>query len=415
VPGPLGSIRVLDLTTVLVGPYCTQILAEMGAEVTKVEPPEGDVVRLIGPERHAGMGCIFLTTNRGKRSIVLDLKRAEARAVLLRLARDADVLVTNIRPQAMARLGLHYEAVREANPRIVYAAVLGYGQGGPYAPRPAYDDLMQGAAVLASLNGRVGDGTPRYVPLAMVDRITGLVAANAITAALLHRERTGEGQLVEVPMFESMLTFVLGDHLGGKVFDPPLDAGGYGRLLSPGRRPYRTKDGYVCTMIYNDRQWRSFFHVLGMPDLVSEDPRFASHATRTRHIDEILAMLEGIFAGRTTAEWMEILDRADLPVTPVHTLESIFEDPHLVATGFFGTEEHPTEGRLTRMAVPTRFSASVPEDRRPAPNLGEHGAEILRDAGYTEAEIAALLEAGAVRVPSPPSVAAGEQDPRSGA
>jgi crotonobetainyl-CoA:carnitine CoA-transferase CaiB-like acyl-CoA transferase len=397
-PGPLAGIRVLDLTTVLVGPYCTQVLAEMGAEVTKVEAPEGDVVRLIGPARSPGMGCMFLTINRGKRSIVLDLKRPEAREVLLRLAGTADVLVTNIRPQAMARLGLDYEAVRAANPRIVYAAVLGYGQDGPYAPRPAYDDLMQGAAVLASLNARVGDGSPRYVPLAMVDRITGLAAVGAINAALVHRERTGEGQRVEVPMFETMLTFVLGDHLGGKVFDPPLDAGGYGRLLSPDRRPYRTRDGHVCTMIYNDRQWRSFCAAVGWPDLVATDPRFASHATRTEHIDEILAMLSDLFRQRSTAEWIALLEAADLPVTPVHTLESIFEDPHLTATGFFEAEEHPSEGRLTRMAVPLRFSATpAGQDRAPAPRLGEQSAAILHEAGYTEAEIAGLLEGGAVR------------------
>jgi crotonobetainyl-CoA:carnitine CoA-transferase CaiB-like acyl-CoA transferase len=256
---------------------------------------------------------------------------------------------------------------------------------------------MQGAAVLASLNGRVGDGTPRYVPLALVDRVTGLMAMGAINAALLHRERTGEGQRIEVPMFETMLNFVLGDHLGGKIFDPPLDRGGYGRLLSPDRRPYRTKDGFVCTMIYNDRQWRSFFRALGMPDLVSTDPRFASHATRTEHIDEILAMLSDIFRQRTTAEWLKLLAEADLPVTPVHDLESIFEDPHLQATGFFEAEDHPTEGRLTRMAVPVRFSAGEAGERRPTPRLGEHSAEILREAGYAEAEIAALLKCGAVR------------------
>jgi crotonobetainyl-CoA:carnitine CoA-transferase CaiB-like acyl-CoA transferase len=398
-PGPLAGIRVLDLTTVLVGPYCTQLLAEMGAEVTKVEPPEGDVVRLIGPERHPGMGSMFLTINRGKRSIALDLKRPEGREVLLRLARGADVLVTNIRPKAMARLGLDYEAVRQANPGIVYAAVLGYGQDGPYAPKPAYDDLMQGAALIAGLFARATDGEPRYAPLAMADRITGLMMANAINGALLWRERHGEGQLVEVPMFETMLTFVLGDHLGGKVYDPPLDGGGYQRHLSPDRKPYRTRDGYICTMIYNDRQWRNFCKAVGWPDLVSEDPRFASHATRTRHIDEILALLSDLFLTRTTAEWMEILERADLPVTPVHTLDSIFDDPHVRATGFFETEEHPTEGRLRRMAVPMRFSASAPGERRPAPRLGEQSAEILREAGYAEAEIAALLAGGAVRGP----------------
>ncbi|MBL6455221.1 CoA transferase [Belnapia sp. T6] len=395
-PGPLAGIRVLDLTTVLVGPYCTQLLAEMGAEVTKVESPEGDMVRLIGPGRSPRMGGMFLTINRGKRSLVLDLKRPEARGVLLRLAGAADVLVTNIRPAAMARLGLDYPALRAVNPRLVYAAVVGYAQAGPYAPRPAYDDLMQGAAGIAHLQSRTGDGTPRYAPLAMADRITGLAAMGAINAALLHRERSGEGQQVEVPMFETMLNFVLGDHLGGKAFDPPLDAGGYGRLLSPDRRPYQTRDGHICTMIYNDRQWRSFCAAVGWPDLVSTDPRFASHATRTQHIDAVLAMLAEEFRRRTTAEWMELLTAADLPVTPVHTLDTVFEDPHLQATGFFSEEEHPSEGRLTRMAVPFTFSSSPTGERAPAPRLGEHSEAILREAGYAEAEIAALREAGAI-------------------
>ncbi len=394
-PGPLAGIRVLDLTTVLVGPYCTQLLAEMGAEVTKVEAPEGDVVRLIGPTRSPGMGCMFLTVNRGKRSIALDLKQPAAQGVLLRLAKGADVLVSNIRPQAMARLGLDYAAVRAANPRIVYASVLGYAQAGPYAARPAYDDLMQGAATLAALNAR--DGEPRYVPLAMVDRIAGLTAVGAINAALLARERGAPGQLVEVPMFETMLNFVLGDHLGGKVFDPALDGGGYGRLLSPDRRPYRTRDGHICTMLYNDRQWRSFFRAVDMPDLVASDPRFASHTTRTEHIDAILAMLSEIFLGRTTAEWLALLEAADLPAAPVHDLETIFEDAHLLATGFFGTEQHPSEGPLTRMAVPVTFSATPTGERRPAPRLGEHGEDILREAGYDAAEIAALIESGAMR------------------
>ena len=393
--GPLAGVRVLDLTTVLVGPYCTQILAEMGAEVLKVEAPEGDVVRLIGPARHPGMGCMFLTVNRGKHSIALDLKRPEGRAALLRLARGADVLVTNIRPRAMARLGLDYDAVREANGRIVYASVLGYGQDGPYAAQPAYDDLVQGATGIAALNGRGGE--PRYVPLAMADRITGLAAVGAVNAALLHRERTGEGQRVEVPMFETVAGFVLGDHLGGRAFDPPLDAGGYARLLSPGRRPYRTRDGHVCTMIYNDRQWRGFCAAAGLPDLVSEDPRFASHATRTENIDAILAMLERVFAERTTAEWVRTLEGADLPVAPVHTLESLVRDPHLVASGFFAAEDHPTEGRLVRMAPAARFSAAGgAEPPRPAPRLGEHGEEALREAGYAEEEIAALVRSGAM-------------------
>ena len=398
-PGPLAGIRVLDLTSVLVGPYCTQILAEMGAEVTKVEAPEGDVVRLIGPERHKLMGGMFLTINRGKRSLAMDLKQPAARDALLRLARDTDVFVTNVRPAAMARLGLDYDAVHQANPRIVYASIQGYGQDGPYAPRPAYDDLMQGAALIAGLHARATGGEPRYAPLAMADRITGLMMANAINGALYHRERTGQGQLVEVPMFETMLTFVLGDHITGKAFDPPLDGGGYQRHLSADRKPYRTKDGFVCTMIYNDRQWRNFCAAVGWPDLVATDPRFASHATRTRHIDEILAMLSELFLTRTSAEWLQVLADADLPVTPVHTLDSIFEDPHVVATGFFQPEDHPTEGRVRRMAVPMRFSAAGEPERRPAPNLGEHSRAVLAEGGFSDAEIDALVASGAVRAP----------------
>ena len=396
-PGPLAGIRVLDLTSVLVGPYCTQILAEMGAEITKVEPPEGDIVRLIGPQRNAGMGCMFLTINRGKRSIVLDLKRPEARDVLLKLAASADVLVTTIRPAAMARLGLDWPALQQANPALVYAAIVGYGQDGPYAPRPAYDDLMQGAALIAGLYARANDGEPRYAPLAMADRITGLMAVGAINAALFHRARSGEGQQIEIPMFETMVAFVLGDHMGGKVYNPPLDAGGYQRHLSPDRKPYRTKDGYVCTMIYNDRQWRNFCRAVGWPDLVSTDPRFASHATRTRHIDAILAMMAAKFLTRPTAEWLDLLAAADCPVTPVHTLETIFEDPHLLASGFFTAEEHPTEGRIKGMGIPVRYSATPTGERRPAPKLGGDTASILGEAGFDDAAIAALLASGAIR------------------
>ena len=396
--GPLAGIRVLDLTSVLLGPYATQLLAEMGAEVIKVEAPEGDVVRQIGPQRHPGMGCMFLTINRGKRGVALDLKQPAALQALLRLITSCDVLAYNIRPHSMERLGLGWEAVQKINPRIVYAGLYGFGQDGPYAAKPAFDDLMQGLSGLAALNARTGDGTPRYAPLAMMDRVVGLHGLSAILAALVARGSTGLGQRVDVPMFETMLTFTMGDHLSGLVFDPPLDAGGYGRLLSPDRRPYRTKDGFLCAMIYTDKQWRAFFKAIGERDLVAEDPRFASHAKRIQNIDAVLGWLSGVLATRTTAEWITLLDAVDVPVAPVHDLSSIFQDPHIQATGFFAEEDHPSEGRLRRMASPMRFEGGeVP--RRPAPRFGEHTLEVLREAGLEEAEIAALVASGAALTP----------------
>lgn len=397
--GPLAGIRIVDMTTVLMGPYATQTLADYGADVVKVEPPEGDLVRQIGPARHAGMGPIFLNTNRGKRSICLDLKKPEGREVLLRLAAEADVLVYNVRPQAMARLGLSWEEVSAINPRIVYAGVFGYGQDGPYADKPAYDDLIQGACGLPHLIARAGDGTPRYVPTALSDRVVALAAVGAIAATLVNRERTGRGQRVDIPMMETMTGFVLGDHLGGLTFEPPLDAGGYGRQLSPDRRPYRTRDGYVCALVYNDKQWNAFLAAIGREDLPKKDPRFAGFAARIANIDHVNAELARIFETRTTAEWLALLEAADVPVMPMNDLQGLLSDPHLAATGFFRTVEHPSEGRIRDMRVAATWSATQPAPSRLAPRLGEQGAEILREVGFDDTRIRELIERGAVRPP----------------
>src|SRR5215813_1130019 len=303
--GPLAGITILDLTTVLMGPYATQILADMGADVIKIESPEGDIVRQLGPGRSKGMGGMFLNANRGKRSIVIDLKQAEGRDALLRLAGKANAIVYNVRPQAMARLGLGYEALAAANPAILYVGLFGYGQTGPYAAKPAYDDLIQGASAIPTLIARAGDGTPRYVPITMADRVVGLKAVNAILGGLMHQGRTGIGQRIDVPMFEEMAEFVLIDHLGGLTYDPPLDHGGYARLLSRYRRPYKTSDGYLCVLIYNDKHWRSFFEAIGQTELLAE-PRFATHAARHAHIDEIYQEVGRLFVTRTTAEWREL-------------------------------------------------------------------------------------------------------------
>jgi len=399
--GPLAGVRIVDMTTVLMGPYATQILGDLGADVIKVEPLAGDNVRGIGPKRHQGMAAIFLHVNRSKRSIALDLKRDEGREALLRLAAGADVLIYNVRPQAMGRLGLGYEAVAKVNPRIVYVGVYGYGQRGPYAAKPAYDDLIQGAVGIPTLAQLAGADVPRYAPNAMADRIVGMAAANAVTAALLHRERTGEGQCVEVPMFETMAQFVLGDHMSGHSFDPPLGPTGYARLLNEYRKPYPTKDGYLCVLIYNDKQWKTFFHMIGQPEVVERDPRFSSIGQRTEHIRELYKMVAEILATRTSAEWTALFEAADLPVMPLNTMDSLLGDAHLNAVGFFEWVDHPSEGRIRSMAVPTNWSKSQPRIERQAPRLGQHSAELLREAGYDDDAIAALVAQGVTLIEHP--------------
>lgn len=396
--GPLQGIKVVDMTTVLMGPFATQTLGDYGADVIKIESLDGDVTRQIGPTRHPGMGPVFLNANRSKRSICLDLKKDAGRAVVLRLVADADVLVYNVRPQAMQRLRLGYEDVAAVNPRLIYAGVFGFGQDGPYAAKAAYDDLIQGGSALAHLMARGGDGTPRYVPNALVDRIVGLNAVGAILASLVHRDRTGVGQRVDIPMFETMAGFVMGDHLGGLTYEPPLDQGGYARHLSPDRRPYKTSDGYICVIVYNDKQWDKFLTATGRDDLRS-DPRFATFAGRATNIDHVYAELARIIALRSTAEWIKLLDEADVPALPMHDLVSILSDPHLVATEFFPTVEHPSEGKIRSMRTAATWSETPAEPTRLAPRLGEQSEDVLREAGYSPDEIAQLIKDGVTNRP----------------
>ncbi len=403
--GPLSGIRVLDLPTVVMGPYATQILADLGADVIKIEPPEGDVMRHVGPMRNPAMGHIFLNANRNKRSVVLDLKEPRARAAALRLAQRSDVLIHNVRPQSMSRLGLSYEDVSAVNPRIVYVAAVGFGGRGRYAGKPAYDDLMQGATGLASAFAKTPGEKPRYVPSTIADRTVGLYLANAVSAALVYRERTGQGQAVEVPMFEVFTQFVLGDHLSGLTFDPPIGEPYYARLVTEHRRPYATKDGYVCVLIYNDKQWRSFFRLIGRDDELSGDPKFATQASRAANIDAIYAFVANIMRTRTTAEWIALLASGDIPVSPLNTVMDLLDDPHLKDAQFFKTIDHPSEGRLRVMDVPSQWSACAPAVRLPAPQLGEHTIEALREAGLFKDEIKAVVEAsGANRAPDQPKI-----------
>lgn len=389
--GPLHGLRVIDMTSVVMGPYATQMLGDFGADVVKVEAPDGDLVRQIGPARHDGMGPIYLNANRSKRSITLDLKSARGRDALLRLCETADVFAYNVRANAMKRLGLTYEDLTAVNPKIIYAGMFGYDQTGPYAARAAYDDLIQGGSTLPHLFARVNDGKPRYVPSAIADRVVGLTAVSAILAAVIERNRSGKGQRVDVPMFETMVGFVLSDHLGGLTFDPPLDSGGYPRQLSPDRRPYQTKDGYVCALVYTDAHWRRFFQAIGRPDMPVVDPRFATFVSRQAHIDHVYGELSNILLTRTSAEWIALFDEADIPVMPMHDLQSVLEDPHLQATGFFRMVDHPTEGLLRTMSVSSKFSRTPADPDRLAPCQGEHTHEVLGEAGFDDNEIAELV------------------------
>ena len=392
--GPLDGVRIIDLTSVILGPYATQILADYGADVIKVEPPEGDNTRYVAAHRNPGMGANFLHLNRNKRSIVLNLKKPEGHAALLRLAKTADVLAYNVRPAAMARLKLSYDDVCKVNPRIIYAGSTGFRQSGPYAAKAAYDDIIQGMVALPSLFHQAGADKPRFVPSTVTDRITGLNTVHAILAALFYRERSGEGQAIEIPMFEGLTQFILSDHMGGRTFDPPIAAMGYPRLLTPHRNPYKTRDGYLCLLVYNDKQWRSFYKLLGREHEFESDERVNSHTNRARHFDELYAWVATEIAQRNSAEWLQLLTDADIPVMPLNSLDDLLDDPHHAATGFFKVMEHPTEGAIREMDIPTTWSKSQPEIRRHAPQLGQHSTEVLREAGYSEAEIQTLVTTG---------------------
>jgi len=374
--GPLSGVRILDLTTVVMGPFATQILGDMGADVVKVESESGDSMRWIGPWRHAGMGPMFLQANRNKRSVVLDLKSATGKQSLIDLASRADVLVSNVRPQALQRLGLDYDSIRAGNKRIIYCSAVGYGSGGPDAGKAVYDDLMQAASGIAGLF-RAVDGAPRYAPVNICDRVVGLYVVNAVTAALYHRSVTGEGQAIEVPMFETMTQFVLADHMGGGAFKPPLGGMGYKRLLSRTRGPYSTSDGHISLVVYTDRHWRDFTQLVGCPDLMATDERFRSQESRTRNAEEIGRFLAAQLPARGNAEWLKVLHEIDIPACPVNSISDLFDDPHLKAVNFFEEMYHPTEGKVVVCRPPVQFSATPASVRRLAPNLGEHTDGVL--------------------------------------
>lgn len=402
---PLQGVKVLDLSSVVFGPLASQSLADYGAEVTKIEPPEGDSTRHTGPATEPGMSAVFLGSNHSKRSVALDLKRPAAREALLALLADADVFMHSMRPQKLAPLGLDADTLTARFPRLVYAGLHGFAQGGPYAGRPAYDDVIQGMSGLASLMELQG-GDALYLPTIAADKTCALVAAQAILAALFRRERTGRGGFVEIPMFETMVSFNLVEHLYGRHFEPALAPTGYPRLLTPWRRPWRTADGHVCMMPYTTQHWQRFFAEVGAPQL-ADDPRFADMAARTRHIGELLALAGGFVERGTTAHWLSTCERLEIPAAPVTRLADLPEDPHLAATGFFQELDDPHMGRLRFPGVPVKFDGQRPPVGMP-PRLGEHTRASLAAAGLPAEAVERLIADGAARTsdPRPAPVAA---------
>lgn len=393
--GPLAGVTVLDLTSVLMGPYATQIFADLGADVIKIESPDGDTTRGLPPVLGPGQGAMFVNVNRGKRSLAINLKSEAGREIVLRLAKTADVFIHSMRGAAIQRLGLDYAALQAANPAIIYANLYGFGRGGPYSDYPAYDDIVQAASGLASLQGRLTGGDPGYVASAVADKVAGLTGAYAVMAALFARERTGQGQEIEVPMFETMAAFVMTEHLCGAVTEPPSGPPEYPRVTAPDRRPYRTRDGHIGLMIYNDKQWRSFFTLIGNPEW-SRDPMFASMTSRTENIGTVLGRLADVIAARTTEEWMEAFRTAEIPAMPIFSTADLLEDPHLAATGFWHRAESAI-GPVRMPGIPTRFSETPGAIGDIGPQLGADNHAVLADAGFTPDEIAALEGSGVLR------------------
>ena len=391
--GPLEGYRILDLSTVLFGPYASQMLGDLGADVIKIERLEGDGWRSAGQFRHRGMSGQFMAVNRNKRSLALDLKHPDGKAVLQRLVRTADVLVSNIRPAGLARLGFSYEDCRALKPDLIYASATGFGQDGPWRARPAYDEIIQAASGFASALGT--EDEPAFVPSLVADKLCGMALSSAVSAALLHRERTGEGQQVEVPMLETLAAFNSIEMLGGRAFSPPIGPARYKRVQE--RRPVRTKDGWMTMLPYSSDNWCAFYEAVGHPECIEE---FAvrDKVERARNIDRIYDKMSEIGLQRTTAEWEALLLDIDVPHTAFAVLEEVTEQPHLKAVGLFEELDHPTEGKIVQARPPTRFSASPAGIHKLPPRLGEHTCEVLREAGFSDDEIDAMLKANAIGI-----------------
>ncbi|WP_294221548.1 CoA transferase [uncultured Shimia sp.] len=388
--GALDGVLVLDMTAVVMGPYCTQILSDLGADVIKVESPEGDIAREIGPGKRKGASGLFATLNRGKRSIELDLKRPEAVDALLDLAQNCDLFVHSTRPAAMARLGLSYQRLAKINPRLVYMNLGGFGKNGRYAGQPAYDDVIQGMTGVPLLEARASGNEPRYLANIMADKVSGITAAYAALAALYAQQSSGLGQEVDVSMFETMSAFMLTEHMTGAVFDPPSSEPVYKRLIARERVPFRTADGYIAATIYTNKQVHRFSDLADRSDL-KNDPRFVDVAARLTHVSEWCQAVQNILTGKTTTQWLALLNAAEVPAARINSTQDLLQDPHLLEVGFFQSVQHPIDGTMTFPGPSCQFSKTPAAIQGPPPEKGQHTEAVLREFGVPAKLIEQLL------------------------
>jgi crotonobetainyl-CoA:carnitine CoA-transferase CaiB-like acyl-CoA transferase len=383
---PLKGIKILDLTAVVVGPVATWRLGQYGAEIIKVEHPAGDLMRELGgispTGQHSGA---YLHLNRGKKNICLDLKQQGGKGICERLVEWCDVIIANMRPDALERLGLDANSIKEKHPDKIYCLITGYGTDGPYAGLPTYDSVLQGASGIAGLT-MARDGKPAYVPMLICDHVVGEIAAGSIMAALMQRQNTGQGACIEIPMFETMASFVLQEHLAQQSFDPPVGPAGDLRLLSPHNQPVRTKDGYISFTINTDVQVKAFLKVTGKEELLT-DARFITVANRAKYVSEWFEIRGASLENKTTDEWLAIFRAADLPAMPCHTLQTLPNDPHLKSVGLLSYENHPTEGKTAVIRSTIQVDGEYPSVRSTAAPCGWDTNEILTNLGYTNTEI----------------------------
>lgn len=399
---PLAGLKVIDMTSLAMGPLSGQILGDYGADVIKVEPPAGDPFRHTLPTRSTGMGHVYLQLNRNKRSLAIDLKAKETQEVFHKLISGADILLSNMRPAAMVGLGLDYEAVRSINPGIIYCAAYGFSERGPYAGRPAADDTIQAMSGLVNLQGRAS-GHTLLTATVVADKAVGLVLTNAVMAAIIHRMKTGQGQFIEVPMFETMVSFVLPEHLAGLTYDPPKGSSGYARVINPARKPYPTKDGFLTVLPYTTPQWHRFFKLIGRIDLL-DNADLADPVKRNARLHELYGLIADVMPTRTTKEWVADLLAADILIGEVLSPEELITDPHLEALKLFEMVDHPTEGLIRLMNSPVQSSAEPTKLSRLPPTLGQHSREILLELGLGETDIDLLAKDGKIVIGSSGSV-----------